>query len=198
MAVSMPVLSSSTIRTSITEPAKQGGFHPASPQPERQRQQHHRRDGLLPEGRLAPTRPKPGQRIAGRVPHPAQTGAQFLRIDFVKCFRRRGHDRIVTDNDDGKRTVVAAKGAAMAEFEIKLEVPREAARAVRAALEDGPVQKQQLHAIYLDTDDEVLRRHQLVLRLRKEDGRLGAGAQGGGRQAVGAAGARGSCALAGR
>ena len=58
----------------------------------------------------------------------------------------------------------------MAEFEIKLEVPREAARAVRAALEDGSVQKQQLHAIYLDTDDEVLRRHQLVLRLRKEDG----------------------------
>ena len=77
----------------------------------------------------------------------------------------------------------------MAEFEIKLEVPREAARAVRAALEDGPVQKKQLHAIYLDTDDEVLRRHQLVLRLRKEDGRLGAGGQGRGRQAVGAAGA---------
>ena len=55
----------------------------------------------------------------------------------------------------------------MAEFEIKLEVPRETARAVRTALEDGPVQKQQLHAIYLDTGDEVLRRHQLVLRLRR-------------------------------
>jgi len=59
----------------------------------------------------------------------------------------------------------------MTEFEVKLEVPREATRAVRAALEDGSVRKQQLHAIYLDTDDEVLRRHQLVLRLRKEDGR---------------------------
>ena len=97
-------------------------------------------------------------------------------------------------------TVVAAKGAAMAEFEIKLEV-RPGGPSVRSAraLEDGPVQKQrQLHAIYFDTDDEVLRRHRLVLRLRKEDGRLGAGAQGGGRQAVGAAGARGSCAVAGR
>ena len=57
----------------------------------------------------------------------------------------------------------------MAEFEIKLEVPRERAGALRAALEEGPVQTLQLHAIYLDTDDEVLRRHQLVLRLRKED-----------------------------
>ncbi|NPC54447.1 CYTH and CHAD domain-containing protein [Caenimonas soli] len=57
----------------------------------------------------------------------------------------------------------------MAEFEIKLEVPRKRAPAVRAALKEGPVRTQQLRAIYLDTDDEVLRRHQLVLRLRKED-----------------------------
>ena len=57
----------------------------------------------------------------------------------------------------------------MAEFEIKLEVPRESVLAVRAALDEGPVRALQLHAIYFDTEDEVLRRHQLVLRLRKED-----------------------------
>ena len=54
----------------------------------------------------------------------------------------------------------------MAEFEIKLEVPREKAVAVRAAMKEGPVRTHQLHAIYLDTDDEQMRRHQLVLRLR--------------------------------
>lgn len=59
----------------------------------------------------------------------------------------------------------------MAEFEIKLEVPPDSAGAVRAELMDGPVQTQLLRAIYFDTGDEVLRRHRLVLRLRKEDDR---------------------------
>ena len=62
--------------------------------------------------------------------------------------------------------------------------------------EDGSVQ-QQLHAIYLDPVTRCYSGAQLVLRLRKEDG-LWVQALRAWRQALGAAGARGSCALAGR
>ena len=66
----------------------------------------------------------------------------------------------------------------MTEFEVKLEVPPRSVKAVQSALRKGAVQTQQLRAIYFDTDDQVLRRHRLVLRLRKEDGRWVQAAKG--------------------
>ncbi|MRD48134.1 CHAD domain-containing protein [Caenimonas koreensis DSM 17982] len=52
------------------------------------------------------------------------------------------------------------------EFELKLQVPPERSRDIAAALGSAP--RQRMRAVYFDSADELLARHHLALRLRKE------------------------------
>lgn len=61
-------------------------------------------------------------------------------------------------------------GAAMNEFELKLEIPAERLAAVEAALAAEPTTRLRLRALYVDTPDGALARHGIALRLRQEDG----------------------------
>ena len=56
----------------------------------------------------------------------------------------------------------------MTEFELKLEIPSHALRRVAAAMREGKVTRQRLHARYFDTEDGALVKHGLVVRMRKE------------------------------
>ena len=56
----------------------------------------------------------------------------------------------------------------MTEFELKLEIPSHALRRVAAAMREGKVTRQRLHARYFDTEDGALAKHGLVVRMRKE------------------------------
>ena len=56
----------------------------------------------------------------------------------------------------------------MTEFELKLEIPPAHRKSVMAAMLEGKATRQRLQASYFDTPDEVLARHGIVVRLRKE------------------------------
>ena len=56
----------------------------------------------------------------------------------------------------------------MTEFELKLEIPANRLARVEAAVREGKAVRQRLQARYFDTEDGVLARHGIVLRVRKE------------------------------
>lgn len=56
----------------------------------------------------------------------------------------------------------------MDEIELKFEVPAAKKTALLTALRRGKVSEQRLQAIYFDTPDELLARHRMAVRLRKE------------------------------
>lgn len=59
-------------------------------------------------------------------------------------------------------------GSRVNEFELKFQVPPERSASVDAALRRGTVARERLRARYFDTEDQVLAKQQLVLRIRQE------------------------------
>ena len=56
----------------------------------------------------------------------------------------------------------------MTEFELKLEIPPKSLRRVATAMRKGKTTTQGLHARYFDTEDGLLAKHRLVVRVRRE------------------------------
>ena len=56
----------------------------------------------------------------------------------------------------------------MTEFELKFEIPQANLRRVATALKDGKITRERLQARYFDTEDGVLAKSGVVVRVRKE------------------------------
>ena len=103
------------------------------------------------------------ERCRGRPPQ-FPNRQPFISEDSRRAFRPERHDCRFGLED----AVAHCAMSSPQEFELKFGIPAERLSAVKKALARGIVRNERLRAVYVDSEDEVLARSRIALRLRKE------------------------------